>query len=92
MDKLIYYMKMREKYILRSVGDIYYLSQIGESDKKRVIRINESAVYLWNLLFEFQGEEAIQKFCMDYDISEEKANSEIRRFLDSLEQIVTKGM
>ncbi len=83
-----FYKKLREKYKLCNVGDIYYLAQIGENEKKCVIKVNETTVYLWKLLYEYQSDAAIVQFCSDYDITEELAKSEIGRFLDYAEKLV----
>lgn len=77
-------MKMKDGFILRKVGKQYVVVATGKSSKSfhGMIRLNDSAAYVFNLLKQDRDEEElIQALIKEYGITEEIAKEDVDNFL-----------
>lgn len=77
----------KKDFILRKVGDSYALISVGANiaDFNGYIRMNESAVLLWNLLQEPRTKgELCQAIMREYGLSEEQAVEDTEEYLEML--------
>ena len=80
-------MKIREGFLLRSVGESYVVIPVGENsaDFSNVITLNHSGAFVWNCLeSDTTREEVIEKMLKEYDVSAEVAERDLTRFVDML--------
>ena len=81
-------MKMKEGFMVREVGGEVLLVPVGANsiDFKSVIRLNETGAFLLNKLSEdITEEELLEAVINEYDIDEDTASGDIRRFVERLE-------
>ncbi len=80
-------MKINENFLLREVAGNPIVMPIGEAAERfnGMIKLNETASYLWKKLsVETTEEELLAAMTADYDIDPEKARSDIRHFVTTL--------
>lgn len=83
-------MKLKKNYVLRNVAGSWIVLPLGEETVKfnGMIRMNETAVFLWKLLEkESNKEEMFAALTREYDVSEDRARISIDKFLDTMNQI-----
>ena len=83
-------MKLKKNYVLRNVAGSWIVLPLGEETVKfnGMIRMNETAVFLWKLLEkESNKEEMFAALPREYDVSEDRARISIDKFLDTMNQI-----
>ena len=82
-------MKIKEGFILRKIAgeDIVVPSGNNIADFNGVIRLNESAAFLWKTLQEDIGkEELINLLIKEYEIDENLAINDVEGFLNILKE------
>ena len=82
-------MKLKNKYILRSVADKMVAIAIENSDEKTdgVITLNSTGAFIFGLVNEgLEKEEIISRFYGEYDLSREEAEQAVNAFIENLEK------
>ena len=82
-------MKIKEGFILRQIAGEDIVVPIGNNiaDFNGVIRLNESAAFLWReLQSEISKEELINSLIKEYEIDENLATNDVEGFLDILKE------
>ena len=80
-------MKLKEGYVLREVAGNYIVVAVGDAVKNfnGIINLNESAAFLWKLLFEDVTEEQlVEKLLEEYEVDEQTAKKDVKAFIDKL--------
>ncbi|MCC3869647.1 PqqD family protein [Terrisporobacter mayombei] len=82
-------MKIKEGFILRKIAGEDIVVPIGNNiaDFNGVIRLNESAAFLWReLQEEISKKDLVNKLKSEYDIGEELAVNDVEDFIKILEE------
>ena len=82
-------MKIKEGFILRKIAGEDIVVPIGNNiaDFNGVIRLNESAAFLWKTLQdEISKEDLINSLIKEYEIDENLATNDVEGFLNILEE------
>ena len=82
-------MKIKKGFVVRSVGGENVVVPVGEMSKvfHGMINLNETGKFLWDFFTqEHSLEEAVSALCGEYDVAEEIAQEDARRFMDVLLQ------
>ena len=82
-------MKIKEGFILRTVGGNHIVVPVGAQtvDFRGIITLNETGVFLWNLLQEDCTEEQLTEALLaEYDVAADVAAADVSRFAESLRQ------
>jgi hypothetical protein len=80
-------MKITENFLLRDIAGQKVVLPVGEAAEKfnGMIRLNDTGIYLWTLLEQDTTEDALlSAMLQDYEIDEETARADIRRFVETL--------
>ena len=80
-------MKIKKDFILRQVADSYVVVPVGKLslDFNGIINLNGTGAFLFGLLQEgAEREELIEKLLDEYDVTPEKAASDIDIFLQKV--------
>lgn len=80
-------MKLKSKYVLRTVADKTVAIAVEQGGEKTdgVITLNATGAFIFGLINEGAEEEAIaEKFYSEYDVSKEEANNAVAAFIDNL--------
>ena len=81
-------MKLKEGFVLRKVaGQIVVIPSGDELDLNMMINLNETGEFLWKLL-ENGAEEAelVAALLKEYDVTEERAQESVKRFVEKLNE------
>lgn len=82
-------MKIKEGYMLRSLGGQDIVVTIGEASKAfhGMIKLNESGAFLWKSLENGSTREELeQALTQRYQISKEQAKADVNIFLDTIKE------
>lgn len=82
-------MKIKEGFVLRKIADTYIVVPIGRNiaDFNGVIRLNRSAVFLWNNLKEDCSIPLlVGRLIEEYKISEKQAQEDVEKFIRKLDE------
>lgn len=82
-------MKIKEGFILRQIAGEDIVVPIGNNiaDFNGVIRLNESAAFLWReLQSEISKNDLVNKLKSEYEIGEELATKDVEDFIKILEE------
>ena len=81
-------MKIREGYLLRTVAGKNIVVSVGaQLDFNGMLTLNDTGVYLWNLLQkDTTKDDILNKMLEEYDVSEEIASADIDAFIQKLRQ------
>lgn len=82
-------MKIKSGFVVRKIANQYMAVPVGTRAKELhgMIGLNETAVFLWELLKEERTEEELAELLYnEYEISEEKALETVQRFCKSLQE------
>lgn len=82
-------MRLKEGFILHSVGDEHMAVATGEAAKgfNGIVRNNETAAYIFELLQEETTEEAIVKaMCERYDAKEARIKADVHNLIDKIRE------
>ena len=82
-------MKIKSDFILRKVADSYVVVPVGKLtlDFNGIINLNETGAFLFELLQKgAEREELIKKMLEEYEVSPEKAASDIDIFIQKVKE------
>ncbi len=82
-------MKIKSDFILRKVADSYVVVPVGKLtlDFNGIINLNETGAFLFELLQKgAEREELIEKMLEEYEVSPEKAASDIDIFIQKVKE------
>lgn len=80
-------MKLKEGFVLHTVGEEYVVVPVGEQTKifNGMIRLNSSGAYLWeHMQGEFTKESLVSALLRKYEVTEAVAADTAEAFLQSL--------
>ena len=81
-------MKLKDGFVLEEVGGTYLAVAVGDraEEVNALIRMNGSGAFLWNLLSESDKteEELLSAMLAEYDVAEEIARADIKKFVKQL--------
>ena len=80
-------MKFRGEFILRNVAGNNLIVPLDSDtvDFNKMITLNETGTFLWECLSDGQTEdELLESMLSEYEVSKEKAQADIEKFIDSL--------
>lgn len=80
-------MKIKKDFILRKVADSYVVVPVGKMtlDFNGIINLNETGAFLFGLLQKgADREELLAKMLEEYDVTSEKAEADIDKFLEKV--------
>lgn len=80
-------MRIKKDFMLRKVGEQNVVVAVGEASRSfnGIIRLNDSAKYLWEKLSQdITEEQLVADMLNDYDIDEATAKADIGRFVSEL--------
>ena len=83
-------MKIKAELISREIAGEYFLVPVGKSvmDTNGLFALSELGFFIWELLPAAETEEDILKSVLEeYEVEEEVARRDIRRFLDKLREL-----
>ena len=81
-------MKIKSGFILKEIAGENILMFLTPELKNKVITLNETGVFLFNLISEGKNrKEILDAFLSEYDIDEATADSDITKFIDALSSI-----
>lgn len=78
-------MKIRDGYITRPMGDLYIVVDVtADVDFNGLITLNESALYIWELLQEeISYDQLLQALCEHYDAPVEVLKKDLDIFIEN---------
>ena len=82
-------MKIKKDFILRKVADSYVVVPVGKLtlDFNGIINLNETGAFLFELLQKgAEREDLIEKMLEEYEVSPEKAASDIDIFIQKVKE------
>ena len=82
-------MKIKSDFILRKVADSYVVVHVGKLtlDFNGIINLNETGAFLFELLQKgAEREDLIEKMLEEYEVSPEKAASDIDIFIQKVKE------
>lgn len=89
-------MKLKEGFVLRKIGGESVVIPIGNNiaDFNGIIRLNESAAFLWGLLkSEITKDNLVKSLIREYKIDEGLAINDVEKFISKLsENNVVEGI
>lgn len=78
-------MKIKEGFLLKQVADHHIVIPVGSVDFDGMITLNETAVFLWELLSaETTFDRMMDAFLEEYQVSREVAERDLAAFLKKL--------
>lgn len=81
-------MKLKQELVTQEINGVQYLIPIGREVFSGVIRSNESAAFLVDLLKEETTEEAlVEAMCREYKAPREVLAADTRRVLETLRSV-----
>ena len=82
-------MKVKENYMLREIAGNFVVIPVGQNiaDYKNMLHLNETGVFLFNLLKNDTTIEAlVQSLVDEYEVTKEKANEDVITFVNKLKE------
>ena len=89
MNKGNYRMKIKDGYILETIGEqkIAIALEVTPDKFSGMIKLNHVGAFLWELLMEdVEKDFLVKELTKKYDISDEIAGNDVKAFLDILEK------
>lgn len=83
-------MKIKKDYVLRQVADIYLVLPLGQAtiDFNGMVKLNESGAFLWRQMEAGTTREVLADLLTaEYDVSREKALTDIDAFVATLKSV-----
>ena len=80
-------MKIKKGFVLRVVGGENVVVPVGEMSKTfhGMINLNETGAFMWKFFSEEHTlEEGVSALCAEYEVGEERAQNDVRKFMDAL--------
>ena len=82
-------MKQNPEFIITDVGDDHILVPVGKAavNFNAIISLNDMGQTIWNMLEnETTSEEILKKILAEYDVSENRARTDIDNFISKLRE------
>jgi hypothetical protein len=82
-------MKAKNGFVLRKVADNYIIVAAGRTslDFSKVINLNETGAFLWNLLEKGTTEDKmVEALINDFNVSQEMAQKDVESFIVKVKQ------
>ena len=82
-------MKIKKGFVLRSVGGEYVVVPVGELSKTfhGMINLNETGAFMWKFFTEDHTmEEGVAAVCGEYEVEKERAEEDVKKFMETLEK------
>ena len=82
-------MKIKEGFIIRTVGGEHVVVPVGANSKifKGMITLNETGAFLWKFFAcERSVNEAVQALMREYAVEETVAKTDVQNFVDGLKE------
>ncbi len=82
-------MKIKEGFVLRKIAEEHVIIPSGERiiDFNGLIRLNDTAVFIWNMLTEgSENSEIIKTLTEEYEIDAETATADVHELLETLQK------
>lgn len=82
-------MKIKKGFVIRVVGGEHVVVAVGELSKSfhGMINMNETGAFLWKFFTEEHTlEEGIDALCGEYEVERERAETDVKRFVEILEK------
>lgn len=84
-------MKLDDSFEMRVIGgqNIIVPAKIKNVDFTHILTLNESAVVIWNRMTqgEFEEKDLVDALMAEYDVTEEKATSDVKEFVENLKKL-----
>ena len=78
-------MKIKSGFILREIAGEHVLMFLDASLKNKVITLNETGAFLFNLISEGKDEkELVTALLSEYEIDEASATNDVKKFIEAL--------
>jgi hypothetical protein len=80
-------MKIKQGFIVRRVGEENIAVPVGEKNTnfRGMIKLNETGTFLWNYFLEEHSEQdAVASLCAEYEVAEDVACRDVKRFIKIL--------
>lgn len=80
-------MKINKEYVLREIAGDYIIIPVGKTvlEFNGLITVNEVGVFLWKMLQEeVTMDDLVKAVLSEYEVEEEVARKDIRKFLEEL--------
>ena len=80
-------MKIKKGFVLRVVGGQNVVVPVGALCKvfHGMINLNDTGAFLWKFFTEdHTEEEAVEELCLEYDVDEERAAADVKKFIATL--------
>ena len=78
-------MKIKSGFILREIAGEHVLMFLDASLKNKVITLNETGAFLFNLISEGKDEkELIEALLSEYEIDEASATNDVKKFIEAI--------
>ena len=81
-------MKIKKGFVLRVAGGESVVVPVGELCKTfhGMINLNETGAFLWKFFTaEHSADEAVDALCNEYDVTRERAASDVQKFISIIE-------
>lgn len=80
-------MKIKNKFIMKKIGEDTVVVPVGDNDLRGVIKLNEVAADMWSFSLENDDNQSIaEKIAEKYDVSVEKALEDVIKFEEKLKE------
>ena len=82
-------MKIKNGFVVRTVGGEYVVVPVGERSKEfhGMINMNKTGAFLWEFfLQEHTLEDGVNALCDEFNVERELAETDVKRFMDVLER------
>ena len=80
-------MKIKKGFVLRVVGGENVVVPVGEMSKvfHGMINLNETGAFMWKFFSEEHTlEEGVAALCAEYEVEEERACTDVQKFMDTV--------
>lgn len=82
-------MKIKKGFTVRNIAGSDIVVPVGNAEKifNGMITLNESGAFFWNaLLKDTTVDEVVKKVTSEYDVDEERAKSDVEKFIEQLRE------
>lgn len=82
-------MKIKKGFTVRNIAGSDIVVPVGNAEKifNGMITLNESGAFFWNaLLKDTTVDEVVKKVTSEYDVDEERAKADVKKFIEQLRE------
>lgn len=82
-------MKIKKGFTVRNIAGSNIVVPVGNAEKifNGMITLNESGAFFWNaLLKDTTVDEVVKKVTSEYDVDEERAKTDVEKFIEQLRE------